>query len=181
MYAIFISGGKQYRVKKGDTIRTELLPNVQLGQKADFKEVLLVGEGGNVKIGQPIVSSASVNAEVVAIEKGDKIIAYHKKRRKQFDRKVGHRQLYTRLLITAVDNGSGEKDLLSDAEKKTILGNVGFAQVDARLAPAAEEHHDTAPEAKKASAGPAKKAVAKKKAPAKKAAAGKAKKTAKKK
>lgn len=130
MYAVIKTGGKQYRVKKGDTVLVELLPN-KVGDKADFKEILLVGEGNDVKIGQPVVASASVSTEVIAIEKGPKLIAYKRKRRKQYERKMGHRQPYTRLLITSIDNGSGQKEVLSDAEKKQILGNVGFRLGDA--------------------------------------------------
>lgn len=174
MYAVFSTGGKQYKVKKGDTLQVELLP-LDLGAKADFKEVLLVGAGAEVKIGQPFVSSASISAEVVAIEKGPKVIVYHKKRRKQSDKKTGHRQPFTRLLITSIDNGSGEKDVLSSEEKSTVLANTGFAKADAwAYQPESfEAPGEEAPKAKKApaakAAAPAKKA-APKKAPAKKAA-----------
>jgi large subunit ribosomal protein L21 len=89
------------------------------------------GASGEAKIGQPFVASASVSAEVVAIEKGPKVIIYKKKPSKQNDKKTGHRQPYTRLLITAIDNGAGEKDTLSADEKKTILGRVGFRAGDA--------------------------------------------------
>jgi large subunit ribosomal protein L21 len=181
MYAVIQTGGKQYKVKKGDTLQVELLP-LDLGGKADFNEVLLVGAGAEVKIGQPFVSAAAVSAEVVAIEKGPKIIVYHKKRRKQSDKKTGHRQPYTRLLITGIDNGAGEKDVLSGDERTKILGNAGFANKDAWALPA-----DTSVEATEAApkkAKPAKKAAPKAKAaPAKKAAPKKAvakKKTAKK-
>jgi len=171
MYAVIQTGGKQYKVKKGDAIQVELLP-LEMGNTTDFNEILLVGSGANVQIGQPFVASASVNAEVVAIEKGPKIIVYHKKRRKQSDKKNGHRQPYTRLLITGISNGAGEKDLLSADEKKQVLSNTGFAKADAWAY--TEETFDeaaeaSAPKAKKAA--PKKKAApAKKKAPAKKAA-----------
>ncbi len=131
MYAVIQTGGKQYKVKSGDTLQVELLP-LELGATAKFEEVLLVGGGsGAAQIGQPFVSSASVTAEVVAIEKGPKIIIYKKKPSKQNDKKTGHRQPYTRLLITGVDNGSGEKLSLSADERKKIMGNVGFRALDA--------------------------------------------------
>ncbi len=160
MYAVIQTGGKQYRVKKGDTVQVELL-SLDMGATTDFKEILLVGSGATVQVGQPFVSAASVSAEVVAIEKGPKVIVYHKKRRKQSDKKTGHRQAYTRLLITAVQGG-GEKDVLSAEEKAKILGNTGFAKADAW----ALEDENFADEEK----APVKKAAAKK-APAKKAAA----------
>jgi len=164
MYAVIQTGGKQYKVKSGDTLQVELLP-LELGATANFTEVLLVGGGsGAAQIGQPFVASASVTAEVVAIEKGPKIIIYKKKPSKQNDKKTGHRQPYTRLLITGVDNGSGEKLLLSADERKKIMGNVGFRALDAW----ALESEETGLEAE---AAPAKKAAPKKAAaPAKKAA-----------
>ncbi len=130
MYAVITSGGKQYKVKKGDTLQVDLLP-LDMGAKTDFNNVLLVGSGAEIKIGQPYVSAAAVVGEVVAIEKGPKIIVYHKRRRKQYEKKVGHRQPFTRLLITSIDNGSGEKETLTAEEKTKILGNVGFASKDA--------------------------------------------------
>ena len=90
MYAVIQTGGKQYKVAKGDTVQVELLP-LELGSKTNFTEILLVGGGDAVAVGQPFVASASVAAEVVAIEKGPKVIVYHKKRRKQSDKKTGHR------------------------------------------------------------------------------------------
>ncbi len=173
MYAVIQTGGKQYKVKKGDTLQVELF-TLDVGSTTEIKEVLLVGEGAGVAIGQPFVNAATVSAEVVAIEKGPKVIVYHKKRRKQSDKKTGHRQPYTRLLITGINNGTGSKDLLSDDEKKKVLSNTGFAKADA-WAYNEENFEETAeasaPVAKKA----AKKAApAKKKAPAKKAAPKKA-------
>ncbi len=178
MYAVISTGGKQYKVKKGDAIQVELL-NLDMGGTMNFPEVLLVGAGAGVKVGQPFVSSASVSAEVVAIEKGPKIIVYHKKRRKQSDKKTGHRQPYTRLLITGIDNGAGEKDTLSAEERKTVFSKVGFASADAWAlngtdlevaAPAAKA--PAAPKAKKAAAPKAAAAegTEKKKAAPKKAA-----------
>lgn len=181
MYAVIQTGGKQYKVKKGDAIQVELLP-LDLGNTTDFKEVLLVGAGATVQIGQPFVASASVSAEVVAIEKGPKVIVYHKKRRKQSDKKNGHRQPYTRLLITGIANGSGEKDLLSDSEKKNVLANTGFAKADA-WAIEDESFEDVGTEAapKKAAApkAAAKKAPSTAKKAAPKKAAGGAKKKSK--
>ncbi len=173
MYAVIHTGGKQYKVKKGDAVQVELLA-LELGATTTFSEVLFVGgNAGEAQIGQPYVASASVAAEVVAIEKGPKIIVYHKKRRKQSDKKTGHRQPHTRLLITGIDNGSGEKDLLSAEERKAVLGRVGFAQEDAWAVD--DEDFDLADEqpkksslAKKVGLGKSAAPAAKKAAPAKK-------------
>jgi large subunit ribosomal protein L21 len=177
MYAVIQTGGKQYKVKKGDAVQVELLA-LDMGATMNFPEVLLVGgAGGAASIGQPFVASASVHAEVVAIEKGPKIIVYKKKPSKQNDKKTGHRQPYTRLLITSIDNGSGQKDVLSADERKNVMSKVGFAARDA-WAIEDEDSEDAAPAAK-----PAKKAktlsslkadgvkAPAKKAPAKKPAA----------
>jgi len=177
MYAVIATGGKQYKVKKGDAIQVDLL-SLDMGAKMDFKEVLLVGSGAEVKIGQPFVASANVVAEVVAIEKGPKIIVYHKRRRKQYDKKVGHRQPFTRLLITSIDNGSGEKEILSPEEKTKVLGSVGFASKDAWALDEVESLEAPTPKAKKAPK--VAKSLTEKKAPAKKAAPKKAASKAKK-
>jgi large subunit ribosomal protein L21 len=176
MYAVIQTGGKQYKVKKGDAVQVELLP-LTLGATMNFSDILMVGgTSSEAKIGQPTVAGASVSAEVVAIEKGPKIIIYKKKPSKQNDKKTGHRQPYTRLLITMIDSGAGEKDTLSAEEKKTILGRVGFASKDAwAIDSETTGLEETAPTAKKKTASsraPGAKAASKStKAPAKKAAA----------
>ena len=169
MYAVIKTGGKQYKVKKGDAVQVELLP-LALGATTSFSEILLVGgASGEAKVGQPFVASASVSAEVVAIEKGPKVIIYKKKPSKQNDKKTGHRQPYTRLLITSIDSGSGEKDQLSADEKKTVLSRVGYTG-DA-WALDSEATGLEAPASSGAKAAPAKKAAAPKKAAPKKPAA----------
>lgn len=96
-----------------------------LHSSKDFEEVLLVGLGDKVKVGQPLVPKAKVKTEVLAIEKGAKIEVFRKKRRKQFKRHLGHRQVYTRLLVTEVHNGESS-DGLSDKERKEILSRIAF-------------------------------------------------------
>ncbi len=142
MYAVFNACGKQYKVKKGDTLQLELLPEA-LGETTSFTEVLLVGNsGGEVKIGKPLVDKASVKAEVVGIEKGPKIDIVMYKRRKQFKRHIGHRQPYTRILVTEISNGA-QSDSLSKEERDAILKRVGFVARDEyqaiELDPAAQE------------------------------------------
>lgn len=101
MYAIIETGGKQYRVEKGDTIDVELLDTE--GPEVKFKNVLLISEAGNIKIGAPYLSDTVVQAEVVKQNaKGPKVVAFKYKRRKPIRRKVGHRQRYTRIKITDI-------------------------------------------------------------------------------
>ena len=100
MYAVIRTGGKQYRVSEGQTLRVEKLPG-GAGDKVTFSEVLLVG-GATPKIGQPLVSGASVQAEIKAQDKGPKIVIFKFRRRKNYRRKTGHRQPYTELKITGI-------------------------------------------------------------------------------
>ena len=171
MYAVLTTGGKQYRVKTGDTVRVELLDQA-VGEKLSFNDILLVGEGAEVKVGQPTVASASVAAEIIAQEKGPKIVVYKKKRRKQYDEKTGHRQPYTRLLITSISDGAGGKAELSNDERTKIMSNVGFAGdqwADDEAAEAGAATEGTATKAAKRAAAP--KAAGKTKAAPKTAAA----------
>jgi large subunit ribosomal protein L21 len=101
MYAVIKTGGKQYRVEQGSTIRVEKLPGDK-GSKLELGEVLLVGDGENVKVGKPTVAGASVSAEIVAQELGPKLLIFKFRRRKAYRKKNGHRQQYTALKITGI-------------------------------------------------------------------------------
>ncbi len=99
MYAVVRTGGKQYRVKQGDLLKVEKLVQ-DVGAKVEL-EVLLVGEGGDVKLGEPLVSGARVEAEVVAHGKHRKL--WHFRTQEEgWDRIRGHRQPYTELRITGI-------------------------------------------------------------------------------
>jgi large subunit ribosomal protein L21 len=100
MYAVIKTGGKQYRVTEGQTLRVEKLPGNE-GDKVTFGEVLLVG-GDSLKIGQPLVQGASVAAQITAHDRGKKIVIFKFRRRKNYRRKNGHRQPYTELKITGI-------------------------------------------------------------------------------
>jgi large subunit ribosomal protein L21 len=100
MYAVIVSGGKQYRVTKGDTIYVEKLD--QQPDSAISFDVLMLGSDEGVKIGTPTVAGAKVEGKVIGQVKGEKIIIYKYKSKKNFDRKTGHRQHYTKVEITAV-------------------------------------------------------------------------------
>lgn len=104
MYAVIKTGGKQYRVAEGDTVRVELLPAEQ-GAAVDFEQVLLVGEGSDLKVGAPYVEGSKVTATVKAHGRGDKIRIIKFRRRKHYARTQGHRQSYTELQITGITTG----------------------------------------------------------------------------
>jgi len=101
MYAVIRSGGKQYTVHEGDTLDVELLP-AEPGAQVQLDEVLMVGEGGDVTIGRPLVAGAHVVADVVSHGRGEKIIVFKYKPKTRYRRKTGHRQGYTRLAIRKI-------------------------------------------------------------------------------
>ena len=100
MYAIIETGGKQYRVEKGDVIDVELLGSSS--EKVEFKRVLFINNGSAVKIGTPHIATGAVLGELVQQVRGPKVIAFKYKRRKGIRRKVGHRQRYSRVKITDI-------------------------------------------------------------------------------
>ena len=101
MYAMIASDGRQYKVEEGQEIQVDLR-DAKEGDKVTFDRVLLVSGGGSVKVGQPTVAGASVTAEVLGQEMGDKIYIQKIRRRKNFRRRTGHRQMYTRVRIDAI-------------------------------------------------------------------------------
>ena len=101
MNAVFITGGKQYRVAAGDRLRVERL-QADEGSAVDFDTVLLLSDGENVQVGAPYVSGGRVTATVTGHGKGDKVKIVKFKRRKGYLRQKGHRQQYTELEITGI-------------------------------------------------------------------------------
>lgn len=101
MYAVIRTGGKQYKVAKDDVIVVEKL-EAEPGAAVTIDDVLMVGGEAGITIGSPLVAGASVTAEVVSQGKGDKVIIFKKKRRQNYRRKRGHRQLQTVLKITGI-------------------------------------------------------------------------------
>ncbi|HOU37029.1 MAG TPA: 50S ribosomal protein L21 [Candidatus Omnitrophota bacterium] len=104
MYAVIAISGKQFVVKEGDTIEVDR-QQVEAGKSITIKDVLLVADGDNVIIGQPVVGQASVQAEALAHTRGDKLITFKYRRRKSSHTKKGHRQDLTRLLIRKIAAG----------------------------------------------------------------------------
>ncbi|MGN6149155.1 MAG: 50S ribosomal protein L21 [Rhizomicrobium sp.] len=100
MFAVIRTGGKQYKVAKDDVISIERLDG-DAGAKITFGEVMMLG-GDKPKHGAPLISGASVTAEVIEQGKGEKVVAFKKKRRKSTHRKRGHRQHFTKVKITSI-------------------------------------------------------------------------------
>ena len=98
MYAVIRSGGKQYRVAPGHTIRLETVAG-EVGAKVELGDVLLVENEGNVQVGSPLLANAKVQATVLEHDRAKKILVFKKKRKKQYRRTQGHRQDYTAVRI----------------------------------------------------------------------------------
>ena len=102
VYAIIRTGGRQYRVAEGDTVDIDLV-DVDPGKTATFGEVLLYADGKHLTHGDPFISGAKVTAEVVGQGRGDKILVFHMKRKKQYKKMQGHRQNFTEVRIKAIE------------------------------------------------------------------------------
>lgn len=101
MYAVIKTGGKQYRVKEGDIIKLELLPD-EVGNEISFSEVLMLADGDKMTWGTPLVAKASVKAQVLEHGRHKKIKIIKFRRRKHHMKQMGHRQYYTQVKITAI-------------------------------------------------------------------------------
>lgn len=101
MYAIVATGGKQYRVKEGETLRVEKL-FAEAGETVELDKVLLVGEGAKIKVGAPYLEGAKVTAKVAANGRGDKVKIIKFRRRKHSRKQMGHRQSFTEIEITGI-------------------------------------------------------------------------------
>ena len=102
MYAIIDEGGRQFKVSTGDTILIDR-PVDEETKTLTIDRVLLVGGGGETKVGQPVVAGATVSLDVLGPVKGKKVIAFNYRRRKGYRRTVGHRQGYTQVKVTAIN------------------------------------------------------------------------------
>jgi len=158
MYAVFRSGGKQYRAAKGDVLRLEKI-EADEGATVKFDEVLLVGEGSDIKVGSPLLSGSTVSGKVVRQGKSKKVPVVKFKRRQNYLRQGSHRQFFTEVEITGITGGSAKQA----APKKD---EAAADQVPSGEKPAAKK----AAKKKAAKKTAAKKAATKKPAAKKKAA-----------
>jgi|TARA_R110001583_G_scaffold79096_2_gene213911 large subunit ribosomal protein L21 len=101
MYAVVVTGGKQYRVEEGQTLKVEKL-EVATGESIELEKVLLIGNGDDVKIGAPVVEGAKVIAEIINHGRHKKVKILKFKRRKHHMKQMGHRQWFTELKITSI-------------------------------------------------------------------------------
>ena len=102
MYAVVSTGGKQYKVQQGETLRIEKIPG-EVGSKVTLDRVLMVADGENVRVGQPVLEKAAVQASIVEQDKAKKVLVFKYKRRKRYRRKQGHRQPFTAIRIDGIE------------------------------------------------------------------------------
>jgi large subunit ribosomal protein L21 len=162
MYAVILTGGKQYRVKVGDVLAVEKL-ELEPGRKAHFDRVLLIEDGESVQVGTPVLDNAMVLGLVLENFKDEKVLVFKKKRRKQFRRTHGHRQQLTKVRITRITPDRGLITAEDLAEEKPVpVEKPAPAPKPKPAAPAPAEVPAKAAKAVKAK--PAKKEAAKTKA-----------------
>ena len=115
-YAIIQTGGKQYKVKSGEIIKIEKLPDSKPDTKIEFKEILAYGDNKMIEIGTPIIQGAKVEANLIKNSKNRTILIFKKRRRQNSRRKNGHRQEYSMIKINKIFSKDGK--VLSESEKK---------------------------------------------------------------
>ena len=124
MFAVFRTGGKQYKVAKNDIIRVETVPGSS-GDFVEFNEVLMIGDGTQTTVGKPLVAGASVAATLIDQIKADKVIIFKKKRRHNYRRKRGHRQPLSLLrVVDILTDGKTLDASAKDAAKSAALANA---------------------------------------------------------
>ena len=135
MYAVIEACGKQYKVTKGDVVFFEKL-EVEEGKKVTFDKVVLLSDDGKVEVGAPYVKGIKVEGKVVAHGKGKKIIVFKYKAKKNYRRKQGHRQPYTKVEITAIKLPTAKKEAVAEEKvaetttKKTATKKTTTAKTE---------------------------------------------------
>jgi large subunit ribosomal protein L21 len=128
MYAVFRTGGKQYRAVKGDVLRFEKI-EAEEGATISFDDVLLIGEGADIKVGNPILSDSSVSGKVLRQGKSKKVPVVKFKRRQNYLRQGTHRQFFTEVEITAISASGIKKATPKAAPKKVAPKKVAPKKV----------------------------------------------------
>jgi large subunit ribosomal protein L21 len=101
MYAVIRTGGKQYKVAAGGKLKVESLP-AEVGSEIEIKDVLMVADGEDIKVGTPVLAGASVKATVIAHGRGEKVMIFKMRRRKHYRKTQGHRQNFTEIRIDGI-------------------------------------------------------------------------------
>jgi large subunit ribosomal protein L21 len=148
MYAVFRTGGKQYRAATGDVLRLEKI-EADEGATIEFDEVLLVGEGADVKVGSPLLEGGSVSAKVLKQGKSRKVSVVKFRRRQNYLKQGSHRQQYTEVEITAIAGEGGSKPAAKEAPAKKKVAKKAAAKKTDTKKKAAKKKVAKKPAAKK--------------------------------
>ena len=116
MYAVIVTGGRQYRVMQGETLRVEKLEG-DVGAAINFDQVLLLGSGEDITVGAPLVGGALVAAKIVSHGRGEKVRIIKFRRRKHHQKQMGHRQYYTEIEITGISAADDKKASKAESTK----------------------------------------------------------------
>ena len=129
MYAVVNSGGKQYKVQKGEILRIEKIAG-EVGSPVTFDRVLMFSDGENVDIGRPVVEGVSVTGHIVEQGKAKKIIVFKYKRRKRYRRKKGHRQTFTAVKIDSIEaKGSKSQEKIQPEDKEKVVAKKAETEI----------------------------------------------------
>ncbi len=128
-YAVIQTGGKQYKVKAGEILKIEKLPDSKSNTKVEFKEILAYGDDKMIELGSPIISGAKVEADLIKNSKNRTILIFKKRRRHNSRRKNGHRQQYSMIKIVKIFSKDGK--VLSENERKKVpIKNIDINEKD---------------------------------------------------
>ena len=134
MYAVFRSGGKQYRAAQGDVLRLEKI-DADEGATVEFDEVLLIGEGSDIKVGSPLLAGGSVSGTVIRQGKSRKVPVVKFKRRQNYLRQGSHRQFFTEVEITAISGDGAKKAPPKPAAEKAPAKKPAAKKAAKKAAP----------------------------------------------
>ena len=163
MYAVFRAGGKQYRASKGDVLKVEKI-DAEEGAKVTFDEVLLVGEGSDIKVGSPLLSGSSVSGKVLKQGKSKKVSVVKFRRRQNYLRQHTHRQYFTEVEITEIDGSGKAAPKKADDDKPAAKKAAKKKAAKKTAKKAAKKAAAKKPAARKTAKKAAKKKAAKKSA-----------------
>ena len=123
MYAVFRTGGKQYRAAKGDVLRLEKI-EADEGATVKFDDVLLIGEGSDIQVGNPLIAGGSVSGKVLRQGKSKKVSVVKFKRRQNYLRQGSHRQFFTEVEITGITGGSAKKAAPKETTRRIAVESI---------------------------------------------------------
>ncbi|HEC11912.1 MAG TPA: 50S ribosomal protein L21 [Acidiferrobacteraceae bacterium] len=160
MYAVFMSGGKQYRVAVGDVLRVETL-TAKAGDTIELDKIMMVADDSDIKVGTPYLSGTTVTATVRGHGRAKKILVFKMRRRKDSRKQMGHRQNYTELEVTQIAGKEAKPQTAKKSAKESSKKTAPKAEAEVKEAKAAPKKKAAVKEASPKKAAPKKKAAKK--------------------